>query len=253
MKKMGSEKRNWQEREREIRSESRKNRENIILQYAREISNKEGFNGLSLPLLAETSGFSKPTIYKYFPNREDLMTALVVESASKCISCYERVLAFKGRPREKIYALHSLNFGILNQDFRDWLYILVERVQKKAIPFRQKLLNARNEQMLEIHAAIIREAIALGDLKLPEATDEYQFMFTLVASTIGGCVLKESESAVIQNWFKKIKFMHGTFGKIVLDGIGWKPMAGEWDYAKSLKRFYREMFPEIEYAKEKAC
>jgi len=237
--------RKWKEREKEIRSESRKNREKIILDYAREMSNKVGFNGLSLPQLAEISGFSKPTIYKYFPNKEDLMAALVVESSSIFIEYYQKVLTFAGRPREKIYAIHSLNFGFLKQHFRDWLYILAEKIQKKATALRQQELNQNNELIFDIHASIFREAIETGDLKLPEKVDEYQFFFSMMATTIGGCILKESESKVIQDWFEKIKFMHGTFGIIVLDGIGWRPLTSEWDYNKSLKRFYREVFPEL--------
>jgi AcrR family transcriptional regulator len=240
----------WKEREKEIRGESRKNREAIMLDYAREISNKKGFNGLSLPQLAEISGFSKPTIYKYFPNKEDLMAALVVESSSVSIEHYQKVLTFAGRPREKIYAIHSLNYGFLNWHFRDWLYIFTEKIQKKAAASRQQELDQNNKLIFDIHASIIREAIEAGDLKLPEKVDEYQFFFSLISTTIGGCVLKESESEVIQEWFEKIKFMHGTFGRIVLDGIGWRPLTSEWDYDKSLKRFYREIFPELDKGTE---
>ena len=236
-------KKKWQEREKEIQSESRKNREKIILEYAREMADKEGFNGLNLPKLAESSGFSKPTIYKYFPNKEDLMAALVVELSSIMIKHYQKVLTFNGRPREKLYAIHSLNFGALNQYFRDWLYILTERIHIHASEIRQQELDRNNKLIFEIHADVIREAVETGDLKLPEKVDEYQFLFSLVSTTIGGCVLKESESQVIQDWFKKIKFMHGTFGRIVLDGIGWRPLTSEWDYDKSLKKFYREIFP----------
>jgi hypothetical protein len=115
------------------------------------------------------------------------------------------------------------------------------------------MIDESNSQMLEIHTAIIREAIETGDLKLPVNVDEYQFMFTLFASTIGGCILKESESQIIKDWFEKIKFMYGTFGRIVLDGIGWKPMTNEWDYAESLDRFYREMLPEVKAEKAGFC
>jgi AcrR family transcriptional regulator len=237
--------RKWKEREKEIRSESRKNRETIMLDYAREISNKVGFNGLSLPQLAEISGFSKPTIYKYFPNKEELIAALVVESSSIMIEYCQKVLMFAGRPREKLYAIHSLNFGFFKEHFRDWLYMLTEKIQKRATESRQQELDQNNKLIFDIHVSIIREAIKTGDLKLPEKVDEYQFFFSLISTTIGGCILKESESKVIQDWFEKIKFMHGTFGRIVLDGIGWRPLTSEWDYDKSLDRFYREVFPEL--------
>ena len=238
-----TEKKQWQDRENDIRNQSRMDREKIILAHARNISNKEGFTGLNLPRLAEISGFSKPTIYKYFPNKEDLMAALAVESSALCLTHYQKAVKFTGRPREKLYAIHSLNFGMINPHFRDLLYILVEKIQNKATTIRQKKLNDNIELIFELHASIVRDAIEIKDLILPEKVDEYQFFFTLMASIIGGCILKESESKTIQDWFDKIKFMHGTFGIIVLDGIGWRPLTSEWDYDKSLKRFYQEIFP----------
>ncbi|MBL7174416.1 MAG: hypothetical protein ISS66_01205 [Desulfobacteraceae bacterium] len=47
-------------RENEIRDDVRKNRENFMLEKAREILNKEGFQALNLPKLAKISGYSKP-------------------------------------------------------------------------------------------------------------------------------------------------------------------------------------------------
>lgn len=239
-------KRKWQEREKEILSESRKSREKIMLDYAREMSDKEGLNGLNLPRLAEVSGFSKPTIYRYFPNKEDLMAAVAIDSSSIIIEYYQKVLTFSGRSREKLYAIHALNLGFLNRHFRDWFYLLTEKTQKNATEMRQQALDRNNKLIFENYTAIIREAIEAGDLKLPEKVDEYQFLFTLLSTNFGGCVLKESESKVIQEWFEKIKFMHGTFGRILLDSVGWRPLTGEWDYDKSLKRFFREVLPELD-------
>jgi len=238
-------------RESEIRNAARKNREEFMLEKAREIAKTGGFHSLSLPELANASGYSKPTIYKYFINKEDLLTALVVASTAMRVAHYERALAFGGRAREKMMAIHSLNFGIFHDAFHDWLSLLANKHQKKSKPERQKALNRNNERILEIHADIVRQAAREGDLVLAKGMDEYKLVFTLTAATIGGCVMTESDSPVIKEWFKKIKFMHGTFGQVLLDGMGWRPLSTEWDYSKTLDRFYRDVFPELSVSARK--
>ena len=52
-------------------------------------------------------------------------------------------------------------------------------------------------------------------------------------------------------WFRRLNFTDGDFGVIVLDGIGWKPLSAEWDYKKTIKRFYRELFPELRKRKHR--
>ena len=94
-------------------------------------------------------------------------------------------------------------------------------------------------------AGVVREAIEKGDLILPKGTDEYQIIFTLMSTTFGGYVMRESDSPVMKKWFDRIRFKDGVFGEIVLDGLGWKPLSTEWDYKETRKRFFREVFPEL--------
>ena len=213
---------------------------------------KNGFQALNLPKLAKISGYSKPTVYKYFPNKEDLMVALAVESTSERVAYYERAITFEGRPREKIYGIHSLNTGILQEAIQASLLIHIDNTfRTKATLEHQRKLMTNEERIIEIISGIIREAAENGDLRFPEGVDEYQLLFTLMSTDFGGYVMKGSDSPVMQKWFKKIKFMHGTFGRIVLDGIGWQPLSSDWDYDKTLKHFYLDVFPELVEEKRK--
>ncbi|MBW2091503.1 MAG: TetR/AcrR family transcriptional regulator [Deltaproteobacteria bacterium] len=238
-------------RELRIRDEAKLMREEFMLEQARRIVSEEGLHALTLPRLTEVSGYSKPTVYKYFPTKEDLNVALAVQSTSIRIAYYERALTFQGRPREKRYGIHSLNFGVLRDYFRDMLNLHINRINRQAKLKHQRRLNQNEERIIEIAAGIVREAAENGDLKLPVGVDEYQIVFTLSSTTFGGYVMKESDSPVMKKWFNKIRFMHGTFGSVVLDGIGWRPLSSEWDYTESLKRFYREVFPELEFERRR--
>jgi len=98
---------------------------------------------------------------------------------------------------------------------------------------------------VEIVANIVREAINVGDLNLPMHTDEYQILFTLISTIFGDYVMRASNSPVMSKWFNQVRSSAGTFGQTVLDGWGWKPLSGEWNYAKTKERFFREVFPEL--------
>ncbi len=238
-------------REDEFRSDVKRNRERFILENARKLLNSAGFQSFNLPELAKISGYSKPTIYKYFPNKEDLLLALAVESSERQMVYLEKAVTFDGRPREKLHGIHSLNISILQDAFHDTLLVDSNCARSRATPERLRKLDALDERRIEVFSGIIREAMETGDLKLPNGVDEYKLLFTLMSSNVGSHAMQRSDSPVMAKWFKRLNFSDGDFGFLVLDGIGWKPLSGEWDYEKTIGRFYRELFPELVNSKRK--
>jgi AcrR family transcriptional regulator len=232
-------------RENEFRSDLKRNRERFILENARTLLNTAGFQSLNLPEVAKISGYSKPTIYKYFPNKEDLLLALAIESAERQTVYFEKAVTFDGRPREKLHGIYALNITILQDAFQDILLVHSNKARSKATPERQQKFEVLEERRIEIISGIIREATENGDLRLPEGVDEYKLLFTLMSSNIGAYAMQQSDSPVMEKWFRQLNFTDGDFGLLILDGIGWKPLSIEWDYGKTIKRFYRELFPEL--------
>jgi AcrR family transcriptional regulator len=238
-----------------IKNEVKQKRETFMLDQARKIAAAEGLHALTLPRLAEETGYSKPTVYKYFSSKEDLIAALAAQSAAIRASYYERAVTFQARPREKLYGLNALNFGFLHPYFREMLDFHINRLSHQAGTAHQKELFENENRVVETVAGIVREAIEIGDLKLPEKVNEYQIIFTLSSTTFGGYVMRESDSPVMKKWFDQIRFRDGAFGEIVLDGLGWKPLSTEWNYKKTRNRFFQEVFPELledSEAKQKA-
>ncbi|MEW6186645.1 MAG: helix-turn-helix domain-containing protein [Thermodesulfobacteriota bacterium] len=228
-----------------FQNEVKQKRETFMLDQARKIAAAEGLHALSLPRLAEETGYSKPTVYKYFPTKEDLIVAIAAQSAAIRASYYERAITFQARPREILYGLNALNFGFLHPYFREMLDFHINRLSHQAGSAHQKELFENENRVVEIIAGVVREAIEIGDLKLPEKVDEYQIIFTLSSTTFGGYVMRESDSPVMKKWFDRIRFRDGVFGEIVLDGLGWKPLSTEWNYKETRERFFREVFPEL--------
>lgn len=232
-------------KETEFRNDIKNKREQFMLEKAREMLNRIGFQALNLPELAKLTGYSKPTIYKYFPSKEDLMVALAVESSEKHITYLEKAITFDGRPREKIHGIYNLNTGPLKGATYDFLLTQTNNIRSLATPERQKMLDHFEEKRIEIIAGIVRGALDNGDLILPKGISEYEMVFTMMATSLGGYLLQASDSPVTRKWFEKINFSHKAFGRTVLDGIAWHPLSNEWDYTKTIERFYSEVFPEI--------
>lgn len=228
-----------------IKNEVKQKRETFMLEQARRIADAEGLHALSLPRLAEETGYSKPTVYKYFPTKEDLIVAIAAESSAIRAAYYERAVTFQARPREKLYGINALNFGFLHPYFREMLDFHINRLGHQAGKERLKELFENENRVVETVAGVVREAIEIGDLKLPQKVDEYQIIFTLSSTTFGGYVMRESDSPVMKKWFDRIRFRDGVFGEIVLDGLGWKPLSTEWNYQETRKKFFREVFPEL--------
>lgn len=228
-----------------IKNEVKQKRETFMLDQARKIAAAEGLHALTLPRLAEETGYSKPTVYKYFSSKEDLIVAIAAQSAAIRASYYERAVTFQARPREKLYGVNALNFGFLHPYFREMLDFHINRLSHQAGSAHQKELFENENRVVETIAGIVREAIEIGDLKLPEKVNEYQIIFTLSSTTFGGYVMRESDSPVMKKWFDRIRFRDGAFGEIVLDGLGWKPLSTEWNYKETRHRFFQEVFPEL--------
>ncbi len=238
-------------RELNIQKEIKERREEFMLEQARRIADAEGLHALSLPRLAEETGYSKPTVYKYFPTKADLIVALAAQSEALRVAYYEKAVTFQGRPREKLYGLQALNFGVLRPCFREMIDFHINRLSRQAGPERLKELFEKEDRLVEIVSGIIREAVQIGDLALPKNIDAYQILFTLIATNFGGFVMRESDSPILKKWFPRIRFKEGIFGEIIMDGLGWRPLSTEWDYQETRRRFFREVFPEFGRADEK--
>ena len=232
-------------RELMIQNEAKRKREEFMLKHAREIANEHGLHALTLPLLAERSGYSKPTVYKYFPTQEDLIVAMATQSTAIRVSYYEKALRFQGRPREKLSVIGFLNFGPLHFYLREILDVHVNRLNHKASPERQRELYKNEKRVSEILIEIIREAVEIGDLTLRGDMDECQILIILQSITLGGYVLRESDSEVYETWFDRNRLWPNDAGPILLDIFGWHPLSSEWDYRATRKRFYQEVFPEL--------
>src|SRR5688572_11625128 len=85
---------NRKERERAVREE-------LILDHARQMLVRDGFQNFNLDKLAESIEYSKGTIYLHFESKEDLVLAVVTRTLKERADLFERASKFRGSTRER--------------------------------------------------------------------------------------------------------------------------------------------------------
>ena len=65
-------------------------RKEYIIDSAEKLFFKNGFENVSMDIIAKESEFTKSTIYKYFPSKEDLYFAVALNGYKKLFLCFQK-------------------------------------------------------------------------------------------------------------------------------------------------------------------
>src|SRR5271157_1347728 len=220
-------------KQREVRQ-----REKALLGIARKMLIEQGYAGLCMDRLAEATEYSKGTIYQHFSSKEDLITALAVESSEQRLALMAKARTFRGRPRERVLAL-----GLADELF---VRLHPHYFGSELIIHMADLESRASSGLREI----VQEAVEVGDLPGASISTAGDVAFSLFSMAVGThlCVVNfphvveqlgvvSPPSTMIDN------------AQALLDGLGWRPLRSEWDYALTHERIIREVFAdECRYA-----
>ena len=81
-----------------MRADARRNRE-LIIEVAREVFREQGYDA-SLDLVAKRAGVGAGTLYRHFPQRENLLDAIMQSWVDSVEEATDKALAFEGEPRD---------------------------------------------------------------------------------------------------------------------------------------------------------
>ena len=204
-------------KQREIRE-----RDQLLQRVARKMLIEQGYSGLSMDQLAEATEYSKGTIYQHFSTKEDLVTALAIESMERRVELFLRAEKFVGRSRERMLAI-----GVADEIFS-----------------RLETHHYRSESAcFGSVVRIVQSGIDQGEL--PKEVDPRELVYSVFTMALGThmtalhyCpMLKEFE---IRDPVKVL--LRGIH--ILLDGFEWKPLRVDWDYGVTYQRICAEIFAE---------
>ncbi len=107
-------------------SNSQENHDNKqkILDSAAQLFAAKGYDGVSVREIAEYAGVTKPVIYYYFKNKEDLYEQLIMEAISQAGKMHEKIYKAEGSIDDKLRRLmrSHFRFGIENPDIMKIFY-----------------------------------------------------------------------------------------------------------------------------------
>jgi len=219
-------------------------REQLFLQVARKMLIEQGYAGLSMDQLAEATEYSKGTVYQHFSTKEDLVTALAIESMERRVELFLRAERFVGRSRERLMAIgvaDEIFSRIETHHYRSEFIIKLANLRDRASSERKESLDRLESACFGTVVRIVQSGIDSGELS--PSVDPRALVYSVFTMALGThmtalhyCpMLQEFEiSDPVQVLLKGIHTL--------LDGFGWKPLLSEWDYTVTRQRIFSEIF-----------
>lgn len=221
------------------RLQAKLQREQELLVLAQQILQQDGFAGLTMDRLTARSSVSKGTIYNHFCSKEDLFTALSVDSLQRQLALFRRALLIPGHSRERVLALHLAYHQFSMTEPTLFLCLLTATtpaVVEKSSPTRLALRQQLELQLAAICQQLIGEAIAQGALQLAADQSIDALAFVQWAQAFGSNALFKPTQQL--GLFSQLQAQPAMLLGInlLLDGLNWLPLSTEWDYQASWQR-----------------
>jgi AcrR family transcriptional regulator len=218
-------------------------RDQRILDAAREHLLRDGYHGLSMEAIAESIRFSRATVYQHYQSKEDVLIALAAQTGEKRVELFEKASAFRGRTRERIVAIGEavVHFALkYPSHFKTEQIIHTSSIRSKSSPVNQMRMATCEARCPQIASGIVRDAVSQGDLVLPKGLTPEQFVFGIWSMYFGGLFLMSSDVDLAAKGIEPIDAMRRA-SVALLDGYGWKPLSSDWDYDATRKRIAQEV------------
>ncbi len=221
-------------------------RERAILSAAREMLAEGGYLGLNMARIARQLDYSNGTIYQHFPNKEDIILALTVETLEKRSNMFERASAFQGNSRERMMAIGyaaELFVRLYPDYFNVEQTVRSSSIWEKTTKQRRQLMLGCETRCMGIVSGIIREGVAAGDLRLPEELRPEEMVFGLWSMTFGGYSIIAANDNLVQLGIRHPFSAVRRNTIMILDGYCWQPLSSQFDANAVYERIEREVFP----------
>lgn len=219
-----------------------------ILRVARPILIAEGFQGLSMDRVASQMEYAKGTIYNHFPNKEEIVLALAVESMELRRNLFEQSGIVTGPPRFRMMALGAACEFFTQHCTDDFLVeqcIRNQSIWDKSSEQRQNLIRQCEGQCMGIVAGIVRDAVSCGELNIPPSLTPEELVFGFWAINYGSQILTYSSPSLpaigINDPFNAIRVHCCT----LLNGFAWQPTMMLPEYLQTMSKLNEILQPKF--------
>lgn len=144
-------------------------REPEILEAARALVEERGLRGTSMADIAEKAGISEATVYKYFPNRRDLMARVVSDWMTPNLERMARDTARIEGTAERIKLLILINFRDMAEN--PGMHELIYR-ELHWEDYYGSAVHGLNQRYARLVDSILTDGQRIGDVR-PDVVIEY--------------------------------------------------------------------------------
>ena len=220
-------------------------REAQILSVARGHLLEGGYLGLSMDRIATEMEYSKGTIYQHFKNKEEIILAMANVALEVRANMFERAAMFSGRSRQRIVAIGTAAEVFVERyphHFKVEQIIRSSSIWEKTSDERRNYMQGCEARCMGIVGGVVRDAIAAGDLQLPEGRSPEDLVFGLWSMNFGAYTILTSSDSL-----QDVGIADGVAAlrhnqNCMLDGYHWQPLSTEFDYAVVNQQVRQEMF-----------
>ena len=142
-------------------------REELYLDAALELIQRDGLLNLQMSRLAEKAEYAVGTLYLHFASKEDLLLALVTRVFRDYIALVRQAQAWDAPSRDRMFAVGVADLVFVRRHpvyFRIAQYSLCEVSWGAASVERRKAFLEANNPVMEIVSGIVEDARRVGDL-----------------------------------------------------------------------------------------
>lgn len=217
-----------------------------ILRVARPILVSEGFQGLSMDRVASQMEYAKGTIYNHFPNKEEIVLALAIDSMELRRQLFNQASMVKCSSRFRMMALGAACEFFTQHCHDDFVleqWIRNQGIWEKSSETRQNLIRECEGKCMGIVAGIVRDAVSRDELVIPPSLSAEEFVFGFWAINYGSQILTSTSPSLpalgINNPFNAIRVHCCT----LLNGFGWTPVMSMDQYNEQLEILRDQLLP----------
>jgi AcrR family transcriptional regulator len=222
-------------------------REQLILDTAKKILQKEGLANLTMDRVAAEIEYSKGTVYNHFKNKEEIISGISCRCMNNLIELFSRAKNYKGPSRERISAIgiaHSL-YALLNPtEVQNMQIIKSQAVRDKISEEKRSEILKLEQQVTGVVIDIVMDALKAGDIPADESFVPDGIVFGLWTMGYGTNLLHLSGIDFEKLGMQQPLDMMWVNSNKLLDSYHWQPLSQKFDANKMREKLLKELFYE---------
>ena len=212
-----------------------------ILHIARELLVDQGYHGLNMDRIAEELQISKGTIYNHFPNKEEIIIQLAIETAEIRRTLFLRASQFDACARFRIMAIGQADirfFENYGSHFEFERMLRIPSILEKTSEQRRQVMQECEFHCMQILASVVQQAQEQADLPQPRGLSTEEIIFGLWSLHLGAqSIVASAENLEHMGLARPLETMQ-THTDCLLDGLGWHPLSAEYDKQQVLDQIH---------------